>query len=96
MALHAEVCPDTMRKLHERMEELLKEYLSKYGDLRQDDAAYDPVTFLGVDSPENQMRKRRLSSSRRKELRGRPSSGNYERSQTVSTAPGTTPIMERQ
>ena len=93
VALHNEVCPETMRKLHERMEELLKEYLSKYGDLRQDNSAYDMVSFFDLNSPDHQSRKRKFSSSRRRDvIRGRPQSGTYERSQTVS---GNSPILER-
>ena len=70
-----------MRALHERMEELLLKYLSKYGGSSD--------SFL-LDSPS----KRRLSSSRRRDvIRNRPASGNYERSLTVSGQ--TSPIMER-
>ena len=88
-----------MRKLHERMEELLKEYLSKYGDQRSDDhlgTCYDPTGFLDLNSPEHKSRARKFSSSRRREALkesgrgGRPRSGSYEKSQTLSGSP----IME--
>ena len=86
MDLHREVCPEKMKALHERMEELLQQYLSKYGS-----NPYDPNPYLDVDL--NEKRKRRLSSSRRREvIRNRPSSGSFERAQTVS---GNSPIMER-
>lgn len=82
-----------MRKLHERMEELLQEYLAKYGDIRQDDLAYDPGTFLDLNSPEHQARKRKFSSSRRREvMKNRPQSGSFERAQTMASS---SPIMER-
>lgn len=94
--LHSEICPETMRKLHERMEELLKEYLSKYGDQRSDEhlgTCYDPTGFLDLNSPEHKSRARKFSSSRRREALkesgrgGRPRSGSYEKSQTLSGSP---------
>ncbi|XP_019859385.1 PREDICTED: dedicator of cytokinesis protein 1 isoform X1 [Amphimedon queenslandica] len=97
--LHSEICPETMRKLHERMEELLKEYLSKYGDQHSDDhlgTCYDPTGFLDLNSPDHKSRARKFSSSRRREAlkesgRGaRPRSGSYEKSQGLSGSP----IME--
>lgn len=89
-----------MRQLHVRMEELLKEYLSKYGDQHPEDlmgGTYDPTSFLDLNSPEHKSRARKFSSSRRREALkesgrgGRPQSGSYERSQTISGSP----IMER-
>ena len=62
IALHTDVCPETMKALHERMVELLPEYLSKYGDHRAS-GSYDTVALLGVDETP---RKRLLSSSRRR------------------------------
>ena len=76
--LHSEVCPDSMKALHKRMEELLGDYLSRYGDQSSENNLYDAVTLLDVDqSP----KKRRLSSSRRRVKRD---SANIERLASVS------------
>lgn len=87
--LHTEVCPDSMKALHKRMEELLSDYLSRYGDRSTETNMYDTVTFLEVDqSP----RKRRLSSSRRREKRD---SANLERMPTISSS-STITLPEKQ
>ena len=64
IALHAQVCPDSMRALHVRMEELMKDYSARYGSHGfVGGGDYDPVTFLQQDRPT----RKRMSSSRRRE-----------------------------
>lgn len=65
VGLHAQVRPDSMKGLHQRMEDLLEDYSARYGKggSRGDYELYDPVTFGGGEEPT----KRRLSSSRRRE-----------------------------
>lgn len=60
--LHAQVRPDSMKGLHQRMEELLQDYSARYGSSRGD-RDYDPVSFPGNPEPG----RRRMSSSRRRE-----------------------------
>ena len=70
------------------MEELLSDYLSRYGDRSSETNLYDSVSLLDVDqSP----KKRRLSSSRRREKRD---SANIERLATISS--GMAPVLEQQ
>ena len=77
--LHNEVCPDSMKALHKRMEELLSDYLSRYGDQGSESNLYDAVALLDVD--QQSPKKRRLSSSRRRVKRD---SASIERLPTVS------------
>ena len=56
--LHSQVCPESMQALHNRMEDLLKDYLSNYCNQKS----------IGSPSPASLAvrEKKRLSSSRRK------------------------------
>lgn len=83
VGLHKEVCPDSMKALHERMEGLLQEYLNKYGD-HGGGIGYDPVIYLGV---QETPRKRLLSSSRRREKFGKSASSGGERPPTIAGIP---------
>ena len=70
-----------MKALHERMEELLQEYLAKYGD---HSGGYDTVNYLKVDDTP---RKRLLSSSRRRGNFKSPSHSGLDRTPTISGSP---------
>ena len=77
-----------MKGLHQRMEELLEDYSTRYGGGAgvRGGGNYDPVTFLssslevGVDPT-----KRRLSSSRRRLPTQQSTGAGPERAMTVST-----------
>ena len=65
MALHAQVRPDSIRALHQRMEDLLEDYRARYGG-NSGSRDYDPISFLPLDPGGGPPRTRRLSSSRRR------------------------------
>ena len=65
--LHSQVCPETMRALHNRMEDLLEDYLSNYGNQNSIGSQdYDPSAASPVVQDPASPEKRHLSSSRRK------------------------------
>lgn len=67
--LHARVRPESMKALHERMEELLQDYSTRYGNRTSivsasDYEKYDVAMYQPI---EGQVVPRRMSSSRRRE-----------------------------
>ena len=65
MALHAQVRPDSIKALHQRMEDLLEDYRARYGG-NSGSRDYDPISFIPLDPGGGPPRARRLSSSRRR------------------------------
>ena len=65
MALHAKVRPESMKALHQRMEDLLEDYRARYGG-NSGSRDYDPISFLPMDPGGGLPKVRRLSSSRRR------------------------------
>ena len=79
-----------MKGLHQRMEELLGDYSTRYGGGAgvRGGGNYDPVTFHGGSLDVVDTSKRRLSSSRRKLSTQQIAGPGPERAMTVSTIGG--------
>ena len=87
VALHAQVRPDSMKALHQHLEEQLEDYSTRYGGGAgvRGGKNYDLVTFHGTSLEAPDPAKRRLSSSRRKLTQpGLPVGSGPERAMTVS------------